>query len=505
VIRGAALLIIALAGSGCAVPEMHQRYEAERDVWRAQRDVEQLRLRPALAGMPVWEAMAGRFEALGRTYQVPLPAAPEASILEAKQTRALAARSFSRAAALRADLGDTAAALGLYQEVFTAFPETPDLVAGARLDHARLLESGGRTEGAITDYEAALAALPPRAGEPGAAGQVMQVPLHVARLRTAGDPGAESAVYGAAAAYYRDLADREPGTLNATEARSRLVDITTDRQDWAAAVTAMRDLEAEVLRCPPPPPEDLGRIRLGIAEAQHSGLHDDDAALATLNALLRDYPTGLSAALATLALARYHGENGDVDQALGLLDGMRKDFPDQDAAQAQALLYRARLLERAKRWNEALDVLRSIPIEYPLSDAALDAPLEPVRHYRESGDEAARLQALADAEAAYRSFLGRYPVTDRRLHAREKLIQVLLAEERYTAAADELSTLSQDLGPSPAGAKALWTAARLLEVRLGDRAGATELFLSAAPRFQDTPTAALLDSELVRLREGRAP
>jgi TolA-binding protein len=356
-----------------------------------------------------------------------------------------------------------------------------------------------RTREAITEYREALAVLPPQSGG-GIASQVFQVPLRVARL-LALDSGDKKAAYEEARVYYRTLAGEQPGTPNAAEARSRLVDIATDLADWPQAIEEMRALEADVVQCDPPP-QDPARIRLGIAEAQRSGLGDDDAALATLTGLLRDYPTGLSAALATLALARFHGSRGDSEKALGLLDGLARDFPDEEAVQAQAGLYRAKVLERAGRWNEALKVLRTLPIDYPLSDAALDSHMELIRHYREAGDDDALSRSLAGAESAYRDFLDRYPSEGHSMRARERLIQVLLEEEHFIPAVDELVRLADALGAGAGGAKALWSAARLAELRLADTQRAIALFTEVGTRFAGTPTAELAAREVERLRAG---
>jgi TolA-binding protein len=468
---------------GCSGDSLSTRYRAERDVWRAERELERLNLRPQLTADGEWRALSARFAEVGERYaDVPVADGDADAVL----TRTLAAEALGRSAGLLAALGDTTGALTRYAEIEERFAAYDNAAAGAALAAARLRQASRDFEGAYADYGRALQRVEPASGRPGPAGEILRVPLTRARLRAmSGDDALRAGAYAEARAWYTDLIAAAPGTREEAEARSRLIDLATDERDWAGVVAEMRRLET-ALRGMEDPPQDPAEVRSGIAEVQRRGLADAALGAGTLRSLVEDYPESRQAARALVALAQYERGLGDPDAALGYLDTFDGRFAeDLDLAPA-ARLERGRALAAAGRWTAALEVFRSLPVEHPLSEAALDSHLEIVAHYDAEGKAEERGQALDDAEAAYREFLDRYPSERYTPAARERLTRVLLQQRRWKEAVDEMVVLAEALPENPARARLLWDAGRIADERLDDAERASRLFREAARLYPDS-------------------
>jgi tetratricopeptide (TPR) repeat protein len=476
-------LALVLACAGCSGdPAMESRFSAEREIWRTTREFTRLSIRPDLVEEEQWRDLANRFEAIGSAYSdVPASADTGRASRAADQTRALAAHAYSRAGDVYAGIGDTAAAVGAYAAIETAFPDHPVAVGGSVLSRARIAEARGDTAAAIEGYRRVLDLVPPRTGVAGVQGAVLQLPLRVARLAAAA--GAGDTAYGEARSYYEKLVGDGGG--NAFEARSRLIDVATDVKDWNAAIAEMRLLEEE-MRALDDPPEDPARVRLGIAEAQRFGLGDVAGGMATLHSVLEEYPGSPSGARALLALARLDEGRGRTQEALARLDRLGREFPGETDLVAEGALHRARILEREDRWPEALEILRALPIDHPLTEPALQAPLEIAAHYERGTDPAAFRQALDEAERSYRETIDRFPDRQFAVAARERLIRVLLAGEDHEAALEELLRLGEIARGTAMGAGYLLSAARIAETETGEPERALDLYRLIADRYPGT-------------------
>ena len=477
------LLLLVPLLAGCSEGSLSTRYRAERDVWRAQRELDRLNLRPQLTADGEWRALAGTFRGVGERYaDVPVTEGDEDAVL----TRTLAAEALGRSAGLLAALGDTAAALASYADIEQRFDAYDNAAAGAALASARLRQASRDFEGAYEDYGRALDRVEPDAGRPGPQGEILRVPLTRARLKAAGgDDAARTKAYAEARAWYAALIAAAPGTANEADARSRLIDLATDERDWAAVVAEMRRLET-TLRGMENAPQDPAEVRAGIAEVQRRGLGDAVAGATTLRSLVEDYPDSRHAARALVALAQYERGQGDPEAALGYLDTFDGRFSEDLDLAPLARLERGRALAAAGRWSAALEVFRALPVEHPLSEAALDSHLEIVSHFDAAGKAEERGQALDDAEIAYREFLERYPSERFAPAARERLTRVLLQQRRWKEAVDEMVILAEALPENPARARLLWDAGRIADERLDDEERASRLFREAARLYPDS-------------------
>jgi TolA-binding protein len=494
------LPLLALACSRDA--EVGLRYRAEREIWNLNREVRRLAIKPELVNEATWRALAARYEGIASSYaKVEARPGEDKAALTARDIRAIVARAHISAAQVYAAVGDSAQMLSNYEQVVSGFQDVPALVAEVSLAQGAIAEGKREWEQAATAYESIVAHIEPEPGDAGVGGAVMELPLRIARLRATATPADSAGFYEKARTQYQHWIDSHPGTLVDLQARARLADIAAERGDWATALQMLRRLEADLAR-QPEPQQDPATIRLAMANVQLRAQAPAESTQATLLSLLRDYPKSAVAPQALLGLATFAARNHQVDVALGYLDRLRDEYPNAEEANANGMLTRGRILEADGRWPEAADVFKALPVQHPLSEAALLAPLETVAHYQRAENAEETKAALVRAEGAYREFVQRYPPGRMTLSARAKLVQTLVLQKRFEDAITELLSMSDDLRGQPQGAALLLDAARIAHGQLGDSTRAAEILERLATRYPNMSMGRWAKTEVARLRGG---
>jgi TolA-binding protein len=196
-----------------------------------------------------------------------------------------------------------------------------------------------------------------------------------------------------------------------------------------------------------------------------------------------DYPRSAYAVESLFYLVKDAMNRGDLEGALALLERVEREYPDREEEVARAMIERAMLLEAHDRWSEALAVFRELPIRHPITEAALNVPIEIVNHHSRTGDAKGRAAAIDEAETAYRTFIERYPAGAHTLSARFKLAQTLVLQEEYEEAAREFLAVGEAMGNTSMGAAAFLRAATLRQTELDDPGGAAAILDRAADVF----------------------
>ncbi len=503
------LALVMLLLAGCDDPrEVGVRYRAERELWRANREARRLGIQPKLVTQDQWRALAARYEAIAAEYgKIASRDDNSEAGRTATQIRQIAARSLINAAEVHAVLGDSTGMMQDYESVASTFQDLPLVKGEVALVRGRIAMSNGQTDQAIAAYRIVVETVPPEPGGAGVTAVVIDLPLEIARLQTQAIARASAAAgvfYDVARDQYQRWIDAHPGTLIEVDSRRRLADIAADRGDWEAAIATLRRLEDQ-LRAVEMKGRDPAAVRLGIAKLELRTDPSGEAARKTLTSLVDEYPESPVAPQALLLLATSAGDHGQLDEALASLDRIRDDYATATDVVAQSLLLRGRLLERNGRWPQALETFRSLPVEQPTSDAALQAPLEVVDHYVRANDAEGSRNALADAERHYRDFIARYPPGRNSLLARVKLVQTLALQKRHEEAVSTLVDMGESLSDRPEGASFFVDAARMAFNDMNDRARAAEILERAGKLYPKTQIGIWAASEASRMREGSTP
>lgn len=472
-----AALAALLALTGCGDPDLWARWRAEREFWRASREVSRLELQPRLATPADWSRAARRFGRVAESFPATTWATSEALRRgRARDVALLSGRAAIAAARMRESGGDLDSALAGYRDAAGAYAGLWIVSLEALVGYAAALERAGRLRESAAVYEDIAARFGPLDPESGAAvAAALEAPLRAADLLEA--------------AGARDRADL---ALRAGERR------------LAAAFLATRGLPSRAAIAPP-----LARLRVRSGRT--------DAALAALReALPETQAAGGRAALARtlLALAGHAIDGGRPDSAFAYARWAAGAFEGRARAEAMILesrawesvgppdsalaawtrfldlhprtvegstrarFRRARILEDMGRWGSARGEYRALIAADPAHELTFAALRRIVDWHAGRGEkELARIEAARGLESLDALIAGHRDDTVLQ-RARRTRAELLLATEDWQPACSALSDLWNRYGDGGSGLRA----AGVAESRLGDPGRARALYRDLADR-----------------------
>ncbi len=496
--------------------EVGRRYRAEKALAEADWQYQNYQIRPADVSDAQWKDLAQTYEQVAQEYTKPVgTVAADSTVL---LTQTLAARALFSAARVYAQLGDSIHVEQIFETMATNYADVPQVAAEVNLARAGVAEGRRDFAQAAYLYQQVVENTEPAPGLPNAAGAVLELPLRIARLRAVaagvaginpetGEPTGEPLdpvdripYYDDAKAYYERRVRDHDGTRIQIESQAHLAELYADTGDWHEATLALRELERQLGRMEEPPRQPC-EVRFAIAGIQmRTGLPPDSARV-TLTNLLEEYPDCPIAPQALAALANNAVQRNQVDEAIDYLERIADEYENETDTAAQAILNKGQLLEANDRWQEALEAFRTLRTEYPITQAALNAPLAIAAHYDRIGNEEAEATALEQAERDYRDFISRYPPGPSSLFARERLAQTLVLRDKESEAIDVLVELGTEMQGTRQGASTLIAAARMAYADIADTARAASILDQVGKAYAEVDVGVWATNEAVRLRE----
>lgn len=467
--------LIALAG--CGDPDLWARWRAERDFWKASREVSRLELEPRLATPEDWRRVAARFRAVAERFPATTWATPEALRRErAREVAALSGRAAIAAARMRESGGDLDAALAGYRDAAGAYAGLWIVSLEARVGHAAALERAGRLRESAAVYEdiaARFVLLDPESGAAVAA--ALEAPLRAADLlEAAGESDRADSVLRAserrvAAAFLDTRGQPARAAIAPPLARLRAALGRTD-----AALAALREALPETQAAGGR--AGLARTLLALAEHAIDGGRPDSAfAYARWAAGAFAGPT--RAAAMTLE-ARAWESAGPPDSALAAWGRFLELYPATVDGSTRARFRRGRILEERNRWERARGEYRVLIAADPTHELAFAALRRIVDWHAGRGEkELARIEAARGLESLDALIAAQRDETVQQL-ARRTRAELLLATEDWRPACSALSDLWNRYGDGGSGLRA----AVVAESRLEDRERARALYRDLADR-----------------------
>lgn len=490
------ITLLAMASVSCSSDRhVGERFRAERDLWQANWEYRNLSIRPQEVGAERWLALAQDYEHIAAR-----SACRNDSSTICREIEGVAVQALFAAARLHGMLQDSTRMETIYARMATEYAHLPQVAAEVAMARGSIAESRGDLATAADLYEIVVAQVPPDPGSASVAGVVLELPLRIARLRgegAGGSPGPET--YASARDYYAHMVAAHPGDPVELEAQARLSEIAAELGEWDQAMEILSRLE-EQLRARRDPPREPCDVRFAIASIQARANQDLEGARQTMLDLLAEYPDCDLAPRVLMTLADNANRRHAVEEALGYFDRLVDEFQEETEVASEALLARGRMLESRGRWSEALEAYRSVAAQYPITEAALWAPLEIARHYARGNETEATATALAQAERRYREFIAKYPPSEVTLFARERLVQSLALQEKYTLAVSEMESLGRELMSTPRGASLLIAAARMACADLADTVRAAAILDQTGQFYANADIGKWASHEAARLR-----
>ncbi|MBI4364475.1 MAG: tetratricopeptide repeat protein [Candidatus Latescibacteria bacterium] len=296
---------------------------------------------------------------------------------------------------------------------------------------------------------------------------VLEIPDGIVGIRTQlGDPEGARREQEKAVEYYRRILASSPLPLLDAQVRSRLIRMLLETGDTGSAlseITALRrliSLEPSLKSLEPEILYSEARIR-GVAK-------DPGPALDLFDRLVMAYPGSRFGARALLdagvLLEKHRDHAGALARYRTLLD---RDPPDPEATPVAA--FRLAMLEdQLGNWEDAKRTLDGIPVRFPTSRAAIEAPFAIVDHYARSRQFDATKLALHRAIDTYRKLIARDTTSASCTAYRRNIMRAYEGLELWDDAlsvADEMA--ARDRGAA-ATSHALFVASQIAD-KIGDK------------------------------------
>lgn len=490
---GAAMVACAALAAGCGDPALWERYQAERDLFRANQLLERVELEHGADTVAAGRAQRA-FAGIVRRYPAERrDAMPEGARLDVAVVVGRAGMALARIDEIR---GDDDAAARAYAEVADAHGAVSGMALEASLAAARALERAGRPRDAAAAWREIPLRFSPVDGETERArAGVLEAPLAAARCWAAA---------GDSAAGDRVLAESEPGLARALAEWERTAAGGALRGALAAVQARGGDANAALATLRPAlaganEPATRTRILIDLAECGLRG-GAPESALVYAGWAERSGGAGTEASLRVAESWEGLGEPDSALRAYGrAVDGARAGTQEE----ALARFRRGALLQRIGRWEQARSEYRTLAAGQAGQPLALAALRLIVQHHAAVGEhDLARFEAkraLEDIEL-WRSTQAAAEADARLRRGKAEILSDL---GDWDGAFAELADLWQRHPRTESGAWAGLDAAGIAEQRLLDPGRAAGLYREAAERGRWQAIRDRARAELERLAEHR--
>jgi TolA-binding protein len=278
-----------------------------------------------------------------------------------------------------------------------------DFVAiGALRMSGRADEAVERLRGMLRRYEPA----PPPRGT-SLEDPILALPEMIVMIRREqGDEAAAAREIDAGLAYYEELLRRPREPMLESLIRARMVRSDLELKRGAAALEQVNALERLVAAHPelrPLEPE----IRYSRAKIRAMTESDRSEAIVMLDRFAVDYPKHNLAPRAIFDAAVFLEDGKRYLDALARYRKVVAIYPRNEELAPVALFREAMLEERTGDWEQAKATLESVPVKYPRSQAAVEAPFAIAQRYYARGEKDAAKAALARAIVTYQQMISK--------------------------------------------------------------------------------------------------
>ena len=501
----ATLLLLALAISGCSDATLRaSRYKAERLMWQAERmerrasldqdekidSTEALQLREAYLKLP-------------REVKIPnVTAGSDSAKRVARDISRLVVGGQIQAARLSvlANRQDQA-----IQDLTTASSIAGNdtmLLRQADFHRIAVYRRFGLTNEAVALMREMVRRYEPKPPVQGNEDAILALPDAIMRiLRQEGDEeGAKQAVREGLAYYRGLLASPRPPDLEA-QIRARLIHMELEGGDWEAGFQNLDELKRLAATTPH---LDYLKSELAYTEAKLTAMKPGGSkreAVAMLDAFAKENPESPYAPRALFeAAALLEGQNRNAD-ALERYKLIGAKYADRNEIAPVAQFRRAMLEDQMGDWERAKNLLEAIPVRYPESQAAIEAPIAVAKRYYRVGNREAGQEFLRKAIGTYEGLISRDTTTNYDAFYRWAILQCNVTLEDTKASLQTVDEMARLNKGHPFTAQALLTGATLAR-RSGDN-DRTRIYLRQfLSDYPNSPYRATVQKDLEKLGGG---
>jgi outer membrane protein assembly factor BamD (BamD/ComL family) len=412
---GAALLALALAAglAGCGQTSHRAlRYKAEKLMWTADREETAARLRDEKPDSATLLSLREPYLEVSKKVKVPVvsPTASKEDRATALDVARLVGNAELQAARLAVQANRPDIAIEEMKQVQARAGDDTLMLRRADFFLVGTLRQYRRNEEAVALMRSMLDRYPPLSPETSTEEDaILAIPEAIVRLyRDLNDEANAKAALDEAGAYYRRiLATPRPPLLD-VQVRARLIRVELEQGDWnaglqdvqtlrrmAAASPSLKSLEPEI------------RYSEAKLHLMHTGKTNPNEAVAMLDKVTSDFPRSPFAGRALMDGATLLEQLGRKQEALDRYRQITTAYDNQPDIAPPAFFRRAMLEEQLGDWDRAKNLLEGIPVRYPETMAALEAPIAIASRYARVGQGDAATLAVHRAIDTYHRLIER--------------------------------------------------------------------------------------------------
>ena len=486
---------ILLAGTlvfvvGCSdLGGMATRYRVERMFWQAQREEARLRLDKARPDSTTLLKIHDAYARLRATFRPPFVkgTGDTSTRLRAEIARQVGMAELTSARfALQARRPDVAQEQAKWvasvAEADTGLHREADFMLVSTLQAQRKPDEAiAVMYGMLDRYRP----IPPSGY--GSEDRILSVPDGIIAIREAmGDSAGVRRERARVIAYYRGVLGSSPPPLLQAQVGGRLARMLIEAGRPAEAFAEVAALRRLASATPA-----LGMLQpdLIYTEARiREMVGDEQAALELFDLVLMTYPDSRYASNSLLDSGALLERKGNRKEALDRYRAIY-DRPNVDPDAGSIAAFRAAMVnDQMGKWVEAKQILERIPIQYPRSRAAVEAPFAIAEHYIRAREGEATKAALLRAVDAYRGMIAQDTASVYATACRWNIVRAYAGLQRWNdalTAIDQMAILDRGL---PVTAQALVEGARI-SYTLGNRARSDAYLRRLTLEYPGTPVA----------------
>ncbi|MGE5179583.1 MAG: tetratricopeptide repeat protein [Bacteroidota bacterium] len=490
-LAGTVLLAAALLASGCGTGgRRSERYRVEKARYRAMRAMTEATLGRSRPDSTALLRLRGEFMRVRDVSKPPYLQGTGRSLAVGRDILALVTDATQRGATLAMQAGRPD--LALDDSRWLEQHAEGDVVAMRQSDFiaADALRTMGKTNEWFDRLHAMLRRYEPQAPSPGTSDEdpLLTIPETMADARRqAGDQAGADRELEYGIGYFKGLLQKPREPMLEALIRSRIVRTDLERNNGPEALEQLDALERLVASHPdlksiePELVYSRAKIRLMTQKGDLQGI-------AMLEKFASDYPKHVLAARALFDAGLYLESAKKLPDALGYYRMVVARYPDRLDVAPVALFRQAMLEEQTGNWEQAKATLESVPVKYPRSEAAVEAPFTIAMRYYARGDKEGAKMALARAVATYADMIRKDSTSVFVPTCRWNILRGQLSLGEWEQALNTVDDLAAQFPKHPYTAQALLEGARVANAnRQKDRAaGYLQQFLE---NFPDSPVA----------------
>ena len=353
-----------------------------------------------------------------------------------------------------------------------------------------------RYDEAVAEMKRIQATYPPSVSSDGNEDPVLAIPEAIVSLRRRlGDEDAASRELRDGLAYYQSCLTRKPPPELEAQIRARILRTYLELNQVGRALEEANNLERLLANVPALRPM-LAEVAFAKGKVRASTEKDPSEGVAILDRLATDFPASPLAPRAIFEAGSQLEAKGRYDEAMTRYQAVLQRFPDV-ADVAPAALFRVGLVqEKQEDWAHAKITLESVPVKYPRSVAAADAPIAVIQHYLRDDRKTAAEVYFPKALETYRNLVSNDSTGQWSPLFRSRMFQIYMAQKD---SAGVYAVTEEMLRLDP---KHPYTAQVLLEAARAAASFGNSAKCAAYLRryIQDYPKSPLVDKVRVELR-----